>query len=362
MATTTGNDTFNVLRYGQTATWDALAGTDTVYFERVSYSTNRFTITKDSATDTIYVDSTSGASHNYHLTLKNVERLSFSNGSNVIDLTTMFASTTIGTSNADVLTGTAGNDTLQGFAGDDYIDGGGGNDTAVFNINQSAVTDIRPLKAGGTLLISSEGSDTLVSIETLSFLDGNTTISDLLSAKAVPAYSVTSDGISSTVSPLKYTGPVTFIEYSMLGSNVGDVVTGSSSNDFINLLGGDDAANGGLGDDVLDGGTGSNFLTGGGGSNTFFLDGRGGSNTWSTITDFVSGDQVNIWGWIDGTSKLLLTQDSGGANGYTGVTLHYDLNNDSQIDTSITFTGLTVDQLPSIQALSVAGNGYLLIG
>jgi hypothetical protein len=59
---------------------------------------------------------------------------------------------------------------------------------------------------------------------------------------------------------------------------------------------------------------------------------------------------------------LLLTQDSGGANGYTGVTLHYDLNNDSQIDTSITFTGLTVDQLPSIQALSVAGNGYLLIG
>jgi serralysin len=62
-------------------------------------------------------------------------------------------------------------------------------------------------------------------------------------------------------------------------------------------LGGDDVTDGGAGLDVLDGGFGWNFLTGGTGADAFFLDGRAGVMTWSTITDFSSEDNVNIWGW-----------------------------------------------------------------
>jgi Ca2+-binding RTX toxin-like protein len=130
----------------------------------------------------------------------------------------------------------------------------------------------------------------------------------------------------------------------------------------MNLLGGDDAANGGLGDDVLDGGTDSNFLTGGLGNDTFFLDGRGGTTTWSTITDFVSGDTVNIWGWVQGTSQLLLTEANNGAIDYMGATYHYDLDGINGIDTSLTFSNLTLNQINSPTAQSVAGNGYLLFG
>ncbi len=158
-----------------------------------------------------------------------------------------------------------------------------------------------------------------------------------------------------------YTGPVDFLEWESLGSAAGDVVAGGDTNDFLNLLGGDDAAAGGAGRDVLDGGLGSNFLTGGADDDIFFLDGRGtGSTTWSTITDFTAGDLVNIWGFVEGTSTLLLTQDSAGATGFEGLTLHYDLNNDGEIDTSITFSGLSEQQVPAGSAQEVAGNGYLL--
>ncbi len=277
-----------------------------------------------------------------------------------------------GSAVGDSITGYAGNDTiyagsgndiLSGGIGNDYLDGGFGTDSALFSSYKSAVTDIRHLKTGGAVITTSEGTDTLINIENLSFFDGSLSIEALIASRPLPTYtSIDSNGASSTVSPTLYTGPVAFLEYEFLGSTTGDVIVGSTGNDFMNLLGGDDAANGGLGDDVLDGGIGSNFLTGGGGSDTLFLDGRGGSTTWSTVTDFSSGDQVNIWGWNAGTSKLLLTQANGGANGYTGATFHYDLDNNGSIDTSITFTGLALAAVPTGTAMSVVGNGYLLIG
>jgi len=277
-----------------------------------------------------------------------------------------------GSAVADAITGYAGNDTIYGGSGNDiliggigndYLDGGFDTDTALFSIYKSAVTDVHHLKSGGAVITSSEGTDTLINIESLSFLDGSLTIEALIESRPLPTFSsIDSNGASSTVTPTLYTGPVTFLEYELLGGATGDVIVGSTGNDFMNLLGGDDAANGGLGDDVLDGGTGSNFLTGGGGTDTLFLDGRGGTNTWSTVTDFTTGDQVNIWGWNAGVSKLLLTQADGGALGYTGATFHYDLDNNGSIDTSITFTGLALAAIPTGAPMSVVGNGYLLIG
>lgn len=141
--------------------------------------------------------------------------------------------------------------------------------------------------------------------------------------------------------------------------NVNGVLVDLGTNDFINLGAGDDAAQGGDGNDTLDGGTGSNFLTGGNGADTFFLDGRGGSITWSTVTDF-DGDNVNVWGWVEGLSQLLIQEEVAGAGDFKGATFHYDLNGDNAIDTSITFSGLSLDQVPSSSAQVVAENGYLL--
>ncbi len=162
---------------------------------------------------------------------------------------------------------------------------------------------------------------------------------------------VTTGGISNRVSAAVYTGPVSHLQCQFLGSNQGEVVTGTGKNDCLNLIGGDDAANGSDGDDVIDGGTGSNFLIGGAGWDVFFLDGRGGNATWSTIADWQAGDQASIWGWRPGVSKATWYAKAG-ASGYTGVTLHADLDGDGAIDTSVTWAGLAQAQLPAPKAFN----------
>ena len=91
---TTGNDSWIVPEFGDPTgvLIDGLAGTDTLSFDRLPRS--RFSIKKDAATGYILIDSVSGASSTYHLKLVNVERLRFSNGSDVVDLTTLFGDTT----------------------------------------------------------------------------------------------------------------------------------------------------------------------------------------------------------------------------------------------------------------------------
>jgi Ca2+-binding RTX toxin-like protein len=101
-------------------------------------------------------------------------------------------------------------------------------------------------------------------------------------------------------------------------------------------------------------------LTGGSDADTFFLDGRSGINTWSTITDFAPEDNVNIWGWQQGTSQLILALDGEGPAGFEGATFHYDLNGDRLVDTCITFSNLVLASLPNPTAEEIAGNEYLL--
>jgi len=154
-------------------------------------------------------------------------------------------------------------------------------------------------------------------------------------------------------------------DYQFFGDTGGNILVASDKNDFINGFGGDDAINTGAGNDIIDGGLGSNFLTGGSGNDTFFSDGRevgNGAITWSTVTDFTAGtNSVNIWGYIDGTSTYEWYADAG-ATGWTGATLHADLDGNGTIDTSMTFTGLNVSEMNAPQGLEVGGNGYLLIG
>ncbi len=262
------------------------------------------------------------------------------------------------TNHSNLINGSNLNDFIEAGNGNDTIFGGSGFDTVYFNIESNAVSSIRNTKKSGTVINSSEGIDTLFDVESLAFKDGVFTRKELLSV-SIPSFSVSKNGISSEINPTLYDGAVSFLEYQLFGGDENDIIIASVNNDFINLLGGDDAANGGAGDDVLDGGNGSNFLTGGGGDDTFFLDGRSSNTTWSTVTDF-SADEINIWGWVEGTSKLLIIEESAGAKGFQGATYHYDLNNDGEIETSITFSGLSVDELPTSSAHTIEENGYLL--
>lgn len=145
--------------------------------------------------------------------------------------------------------------------------------------------------------------------------------------------------------------------YQWIDTSADAVVVGSNFGDFIVLQGtGNKAVNGAGGADVIDGGTGSTFVSGGtgGDAETFFLDGRAQGVSWSTITDFDLGlDKVTIWGWKAGVSRvsvLFNDVDTGGATGYTGLTLHFEnLLPDGAAEgtlnanfNSITLSGLTL--------------------
>ncbi|TDH60019.1 hypothetical protein E2C06_24405 [Dankookia rubra] len=121
--------------------------------------------------------------------------------------------------------------------------------------------------------------------------------------------------------------------------------TGAFTQIYLDLGAGDDAASGLAGNDIMDGGSGSSFLLGGGGNDEFYVDGRGGKVSWSTITDWQAGDHLGLRGWQPGVSQAAWVEHAGTA-GYEGATLQADLNGDDVTDTSITWTGLSPEQVP----------------
>ena len=247
----------------------------------------------------------------------------------------------------DQLWGGTGNDTLTGGAGDDLLVGGDGVDTAIFT---GITFSHRFFEADGRLVVDGwNGADVLSGVETLMFSGVSYTMTSLGASSfgiVKLTYAQTGPGLAASKPATAYSGPVETVRFQYLGSSLGEAVAGTVSNDFINALGGDDAVNGARGSDVIDGGTGSNFLTGGPGLDTFFLDGRGGANTWSTITDWELGEQLSLWGFRPGVSRLLWV-DQDGTEGYRGVTLHADLDGSGLIDTSVTWTALTLAALPT---------------
>lgn len=138
LAGTTGNDVRSIQEPDSFNQWiytfDGQAGVDRLGFDRLPQSD--FTIYRDAAG--IHVDSVSAASHMVYTTLKNVEELSFSTGSQVVYLNQLFpitgttgADTLAGSGSRDTLLGMGGNDMLGSGAGDDILSGGTGRDTLV---------------------------------------------------------------------------------------------------------------------------------------------------------------------------------------------------------------------------------------
>ncbi|MQP68082.1 hypothetical protein GE253_22450 [Niveispirillum sp. SYP-B3756] len=264
-----------------------------------------------------------------------------------------------GGADTDVLYGDAGDDQLTGGAGSDTIFGGSGTDIAFFS---GAYSEYTVTTEGTRTTVvhnnrGTDGTDILTGVEKLQFLD-----------QAV-AVAVTRDQArqmllnGNAVDPTPATGGFG-LQWSLAGTGAGDVIIGTSGNDLINSLEGNDAVQAGDGADIIDGGRGSNFLSGNSGGDRFFVDGRGasgaaGTSVWSTITDFskAATENVTVWGWVAGTSRVLVTDPNGGADGFKGATWHMDLNGDGSIDASVTLTGLTnADVVQQIGIVET--NGY----
>lgn len=203
--------------------------------------------------------------------------------------------------------------------------------TATFAIPIENIDAIGLSPDGRYLIIKVSGSSRMINIDSMVEFSNASMSGDQISSQIArtPVFASVVNGATKYVLPDLFTGPASLgLKYQLIDTTINAVVTGSDDNDFIKVADANSigkAVNGGGGNDVIDGGVGSTFITGGGGSNIFFLDGRASGVSWSTITDFRLGqDKVTIWGWKKGVSKVALVDNSGGAPGYDGLTLHFE--------------------------------------
>jgi Ca2+-binding RTX toxin-like protein len=171
-------------------------------------------------------------------TLRNIEKLSFSDGE--INVITGTLGNDVGSTRLD---GTDGDDILIGLAGDDNLLAGGGNDIAWGG-------------DGADRLIGGDGDDRLDGGDGSDFLNGQFG-DDLLIGGAG------GDQLS--------------------GGAGEDVLEGGDGDDILNAHAGDDRLDGGGGDDDLNGGGGNDVLIGGAGSDVLF--GSAGDDTLVTAAD-----------------------------------------------------------------------------
>ena len=257
--------------------------------------------------------------------------------------------------------------------------------SATYTAPVSSIDSIGLSPDGQYLLIKVDGVTQSVPVgSSLSFNGTTVTTSDLTSSITPQPVFQSSGGSNGYALPEVFTGhPSLNLDYQLIETADNAVVIGGATNDFIkvastNSLG--KAVDAGAGDDVIDGGVGSTFITGGAGSDTIFLDGRAAGVSWSTVTDFTFGqDKATIWGWKAGVSKVstIFTDfNTGGAPGYTGLTLHFEnlLPDDAapgQTNSnfnSITLTGLTLadfgaTSLETLNAQITAGtNSHFITG
>jgi len=160
---TAGNDSYRLVS-GVTAILNGLGGTDSLDLGTSLRSAYSITLATDGS---VHLDSLTTASGGTpaHLTLINMEILTFNNGRDVVDLRTYF-----GNSGKSIL-GTNANDILQSTSANETIDGGAGTDTAVFNATRAA-SNVSKTSTGWTLTSPADGTDTLTNIERLKFSDG----------------------------------------------------------------------------------------------------------------------------------------------------------------------------------------------
>jgi len=156
---TAGNDAYRLVS-GVTAILDGLGGTDSLDLGTSLRSAYSITLASDGS---VHLDSLTTASGGTpaHLTLVNMEILTFNSGRDTVNLLTYFGKSILGTN---------ANDILQSSSVNETIDGGAGTDTAVFNATRAAST-LSKTSTGWTITSTADGTDTLLNIERLKFAD-----------------------------------------------------------------------------------------------------------------------------------------------------------------------------------------------
>ncbi|MFC3712792.1 hypothetical protein ACFOMD_09440 [Sphingoaurantiacus capsulatus] len=203
-----------------------------------------------------------------------------------------------GTNYADTIRGglNAQSNQLTGYGGNDTLIGGNSNDDVAIYTGSFADYDIA--QSGGTLTVTDlrggapDGTDTLTSIELLTFSDGQ--------ARIAP---VVGDGTDNLIG----------------GGNEADLLVGNGGDDDLFGNNGNDLINGGAGDDYMNGGAGDDRLHGGAGRDqaAFNLP----QGTPGTLR-LVEGGNVNemFVERVDGQTVEQVFRISFGANGVTTVT------------------------------------------
>jgi ELWxxDGT repeat protein len=262
----------------------------------------------------------------------------------------------IDASTVENILGSSKDDTFTGSTAANAIDGGAGTDTVVFS--QKADQYTIGILGNVTRVSGPDGADEMRFVEQLQF--GATAAITVDSLRGQPGteelYQNLVDGQLRFGLPTRLAPNSNNLVYILPADNGSDVLEGTSFNDFANLGAGNDAAAMGAGDDFVDGGGGSNFLTGGLGSDTFFIDGRDLVPVWSCITDWQPGEKLTLWGWRDGVS-LAAWDENNGLPGFLGATLFADIDGNGLVETAITWTGVTKDQLPTPVPFEVSGVG-----
>ena len=291
---TTGNNTYEVNQYGVpfTTSYDGLAGTDILSFNRLSAS--RFTIVTDSSTGITSVDSIAGASSTFHLRLKNIEQLWFSYGTNVITLATV----------TDTTAPTVSSISPANSATDVLI---GASIVVTFSESIALGTGYITLKtASGTTFATYDvatSSNVSVSGSTL-------TINPTSDLGFNTSYVISFDsGSIKDTTGNSYTGGTNVYSFTTgltaQGTSVADTLQGDSQNNILIGLDGIDALSGGAGADVLNGGVGTDTMDGGEGSDIYLLS-LVSEHTAAEFSDTgTSGtDEVRFASTVAGTLKL----------------------------------------------------------
>jgi len=252
------------------------------------------------------------------------------------------SNTLVGGAGNDSLTGGLGNDSLDGGSGVDTMTGGDGNDYYYLRDAGDSISETNAATSGGadtiycylasyTLgnnvengRIMSAGTANLTGNMLNNFLyagQGNNAIAGGDGIDTVSFYygATGTTGVTASLVTGQATGSgsdtLTSIER-LYGSNNADRFTGDAKANYLYGYAGNDTLDGGAGIDTLVGGVGRDSLAGGSGNDIFdfnLLSEMGlvtDSNTWDVITDFSTGDRIDLSSLDANTSNTVGSNDT----------------------------------------------------
>jgi Ca2+-binding RTX toxin-like protein len=270
----------------------------------------------DNAGDITTEDSTVGAGtdlvkSSITTTLQaNVENLLLTRSTNYDGTGNGIANALTGGLGVNILTGLAGDDVLDGKGGADTMIGGADNDTYYVDNLADVVTEL-----------ASEGTDAVFT--TQNYTLGNN----------VENLTIISGSRSGT------------------GNTLNNVITGSTAANILSGLDGNDTISGGAGGDTITGGNGVDTMSGGANNDTFVFTDVAQSGitalTRDTISDFVTGDKINLAAIDANTGDVTdqaFTFDTNASFSTGEVTLTVSgsdtivsINNDADVTAEMTF-------------------------